>query len=169
MLFITQVISHLTIISRRQASLAHLAEQRTATLHSLSRQLAGTRGFNQLLEVAVRYLAHVFDSEIMVLFPENNHLTIHTTYRTKPELTDKEMSVAQWVYDVGQIAGLGTDTLPFSDAVYVPLLTSQKPLGVIRLRPEQADRLLISEQMHLLEACVTQITLALEVEKKHST
>lgn len=167
MLLVTQIISHLTIIRRRQADAAHLAEQRTATLHSLSRQLAGSRGFDKLLEIAVRYLAQVFDSEVMVLFPVNSHLGIYTSYGAKPVLSDKELSVAQWVYDLGQIAGLGTDTLPFSDAVYVPLLTSQRPIGVLRLRPLQPDRLLIPEQMHLLEACVTQIALALEVDRLH--
>ena len=34
-------------------------------------------------------------------------------------LSPKEMSVAQWVYDLGQMAGLGTDTLSFSEALFI--------------------------------------------------
>lgn len=126
----------------------------------VSRQLASTRGVNRLLDITVRYLADLFDSEIMALLPENNHLTLRAKYGTEGSLNDKEYSVAQWVYELGQPAGLGTDTLPFSRALYVPLPASQKTMGV-------PEHLFTPEQMHLLEDCAHQIALALEVELLH--
>lgn len=165
MLLVAQTISHLTLLSHRQAENARLAEQRTAALHTLSRQLASTRGFDKLLTIAVNYIADVFDSEVMALLPENGHLSIRAKSKTEKTLNAKEQGVAQWVYDLGQIAGLGTDTLPFSDAIYVPLLASQSNLGVIRVRPIQPERLFTPEQMHLLEACANQAALALEVDR----
>lgn len=165
MLLVTQVISHLTILTRRQTEAARLAEQRTAALHTLSRQLASTRGVDKLLETAVRYLSDMFHSEILALLPVNNHLEVRSRSHTAQTLGEKEQGVAQWVYDLGQTAGLGTDTLPFSDAIYLPLLASQGTIGVLRVRPLQPQLLFTPEQMHLLEACANQIALALEVDR----
>ena len=93
--------------------------------------------------------------------PEDDHLVVRVSYGTEPALNAKEQSIAQWVYDLGQLAGLGTDTLPFSDAVYVPLLASQGPIGVLRVRPIQSKRLFSPEQMHLLESCANQIAIGI--------
>lgn len=165
MLSIAQIISHLTIITKRQAESAHLREQRTASLYALSRQLANSRGLEQILNVAVRYVAELFDSEILALLFKDNHLVMHAGYPAKRELDSKEESVAQWVFHAGQVAGLGTDTLPFSDAVYIPLLASQGPVGVLYIRPQNAERLLLPDQFHLLETCANQIALTLEVNR----
>ncbi len=165
MLLVSQIISHLTIMTRRQTEIAQLTEKRTATLHALSRQLASTRGVDKLLETAVSYISDVFDSEVLALLPEDNHLKIRARYRTEKILTEKEQGVAQWVYDLGQMAGLGTDTLPYSDAIYVPLFASKETIGVLRVRPLQLNQLFSSDQMHMLEACAHQVALALEVDR----
>lgn len=165
MLLVTQVVIHLTLFSRRQVQAAYRAERRSIVLHTLSRQLASTRGVDKLLDTAVRYISDSFDSEVIALLHEKGHLVIKTAYKTEKKLSAKEMGVAQWVYDLGQIAGLGTDTLPFSDALYAPLLASQGPIGVLRIHPMQEGRLLLPEQMHLLEACANQIALAIEVDR----
>ena len=167
MLLVTQVISHTSVRTRRQVETARLGEHYTSILHSLSKQLASTRGTDKLLGTAIRYLGEVFDSDMIVLMPENNHLSIRAAYGTEAVLSTKEMGVAQWVLDLGQNAGLGTDTLPFSDALYVPLLASQGVVGVLRVHPMQAKKIFTSDQMHLLEACANQIGLALEVDHLH--
>jgi two-component system sensor histidine kinase KdpD len=165
--FMTQIISYLTIISRRQAAATRLAKRHTDALYSLTRQLATTRGVDKLLEIAVRYIAEVFDSGVMALLPKNNNLIIQAKYGPEAILNDKEQSVAQWVYDLGQNAGLGTDTLPFSNALYVPLPASQGTCGVLRVCPAQPKHLFTPEQMHLLESCANQIALAIEVDRLH--
>ncbi|MDR3477277.1 MAG: sensor histidine kinase KdpD [Gammaproteobacteria bacterium] len=165
MLFIGFIVSYLTHINREQAHITHLGEQRTVALHALTRQLASTRGIDKLLEIAVNYISTVFNSEVLAILPENNQLKIYSGGSAKKDLNPKDEGVAQWVYDLGQIAGLGTDTLPFSDAVYVPLLGSHGPVGVLKIRPRQAERLLIPEQLRLLEACCNQIASALEVDR----
>ena len=159
------IISNLTITNRRQAEISHIGEQRTAALHTLTRQLATARGMDKLLEVAVSYIADVFNSEVQALLIDKGLLTIRAGSPQKKTLNPKDQGVAQWVYDLGQIAGLGTDTLPFSDAVYVPLLGSHGPLGVIKVTPRETNRLLIPEQLHLLETCINQLALALEVDR----
>ena len=164
MLLVAQIISHLTILTRRQATMSHQIEQRTATLHSLSQQLASARGVDKLLGIAVHYLAQLFDSKVLALLPEDHHLKIRAESNLDQVLNTKELSVAQWVYDLGQIAGLGTDTLPFSEALYLPLATSQVA-GVLRVQPNKPELLFTPEQIHLLEACAHQVALALEVDR----
>jgi len=166
MLILSAIISYLAAITHKQAKVAQLIEKNTATLHSLSRQLASTRGIDKLLITAVRYLTEVFSSEVIIFLPENGQL-IRRQSSHSTQLSEKEHGVALWVYNLGQVAGLGTDTLPFADSLYIPLLTSQGTLGVIRLRPFQEHQLFTPEKMHLLEACASQIALALEVDRLH--
>jgi len=166
MLLVSYLISHLTILTKRQAEAAHLAEKRTATLNLLSRQLASTRGVDKLLVTSVTCIGQVFDSEVIALLPENNTLVARAGYPSDHQLSAKEQGVAQWVYDLGQVAGIGTDTLPFSDALYLPLRASQETIGVLRIHPfTHPLRLLTPEQMHLLEGCANQTALAIEVDR----
>jgi two-component system sensor histidine kinase KdpD len=73
--------------------------------------------------------------------------------------------VAQWVFDLGQSAGLGTQTLPVVDALYAPLTGGEGPVGVLRVQPRVRERLLIPDQMLLLESFAHQVGLALEVDR----
>jgi two-component system sensor histidine kinase KdpD len=166
MLLVGLVISRLTVESRRQADNARLRERRTATMHALSRRLASSRGTDNLLQIAVHHIGDVFDSQVVALLPDvQGKLLIRAGYRAEFSMDPKEQSVAQWVYDLGQMAGLGTQTLPFVDAVYVPLLGSKGPVGALRVKPADPNQLIIPEQMQLLEAFTSQTALALEVDR----
>ena len=59
MLIVTQVISQLTILTRRQADAARVTEHQTSALYTLSRQLASTRGVDKLLNIGINYIANV--------------------------------------------------------------------------------------------------------------
>ncbi len=164
MLFVSLIISHLTILTRRQTKSARLSEKYSAAMHTLSHRLVGIRGVNKLLQIAVRYVGETFNSQVVILLPENEQVTIRAHYKTGSTLSPKEQGVAQWVYDMGQMAGSGTDTLSFSEALYLPLLATQGNVGVLRIIPVQPHYLFTPEQMHLLESCANQIAIALEVE-----
>ena len=73
-----------------------------------------------------------------------------------------DLSVAQWVFNHGRPAGLGTDTLPAGSAQYLPLKGTSRTFGVLAVRPSQRRRLLLPEQQHLLETFAGQIALAIE-------
>lgn len=163
MLIVSQVMSYVISSARNQVKTSRLVQEDTFILHTLSRQLAGTRGVDKLLGIAVSYLEQKFNAEVIVFIPENDVLGV----RAGEDMLDpKEYGVAQWVYEMGQSAGMGTDTLPFSNALYVPLLASQGPVGVIRIKPVISHPF-SQEQMHLLESCANQIALALEVDRLH--
>lgn len=161
---LSQIISNLTSLNKRQAEVARVSERRATALHRLSRKLASARGVMKLLEIGADYIAEFFDSEVMVLIPQDNQLVVKIMVNTQKTLDLKELGVAQWVYDLGQIAGMGTDTLPQTDALYVPLLASQSTMGVLRICPKHPDKLFTPEQMHFLETCANQIALTIEVD-----
>jgi len=164
MLAVAWIISHLTIISRRQTEVARLAERRISALHTLSRKLANTRGTTKLLETSMHYLSELYNCQILALLPKNNHLEICAHYKAEPSLNDKELSIAQWSYDFKQTTGFGTDTLSFSEAIFVPLIASQSAIGVLRILPLD-KQIITSDQFYLLEACANQIGLALEADR----
>jgi two-component system sensor histidine kinase KdpD len=76
-------------------------------------------------------------------------------------LRHADLAVAQWVADHGRRAGLGSDTLPGTPGLYVPLGDEARTVGVLAVLPANARRVLLPEQSHLLETFAGQIALAL--------
>jgi two-component system sensor histidine kinase KdpD len=157
------MIGHLTIRIRWHAEAARQRERRTASLYALSRELAGTRGVPGILQAAVRHIAEVFPSQIVVLLPDSTgHLVPQTDLPGRFEVDTSELAVGQWVHDHTQMAGLGTATLPGAKALYLPLTASRGTLGVLGARPADPHALETPEQLHQLETFANQTALALE-------
>lgn len=164
MFLMTQVISHLTLLKYREAQLANQIQQQTRALYTFSRKLLSTRGVDKLLALGTAYIGDIFKATVVAFIPHKEQLEIREEGHSKPILDLKELSVAQWVYDMRQPAGYGTDTLSSSDALYLPLLSSESSLGVLKIQPK--DHILYSpEQMRLLESCINQLSLALDVDR----
>src|SRR5262249_11874903 len=62
----------------------------------------------------------------------------------------------------GQPAGLGTDTLPGSRCLHLPLKGSSRGLGVIAISPADIRQLMAPDAFRLLEAFANHIALALQ-------
>ena len=166
MLLVALAISTLTTQLRAAATTSQLRERRTASLHALSRKLASTRGQAAILQAMVEHIAEVFECEVVALLPDaKGKLEVRAARPAEFKLDVKEHGVAQWVYDLGQMAGMGTDTLPSAQALYVPLLASRGPAGALGIKPSHPERLLIPEQLHLLEALAQQAALSLEIDR----
>ncbi|MDR3491658.1 MAG: DUF4118 domain-containing protein [Gammaproteobacteria bacterium] len=169
MLLVAQVISQLTILKRSQAEAARLNERQTSILYKLSRQLARTRGTDKLLNTGVKYIAVAFNAKVIALLPKNNHLIVRSASNgIEKKLSPKEISIAQWSYDLGQVAGKGTDTLSGADSFYMPLIGKKKTLGVLQITSNLPNHLFTSVQMRLLDICGNQIALAIEVDRSQN-
>jgi two-component system sensor histidine kinase KdpD len=154
---------------RLQARVAGHRERRTALLYAMTRELAATRGTSNMARAAVRHIGEVFDSQVIVLLPDvRGRLGYPLPPDNLPEpasFRGADLSVAQWVQDHGQPAGLGTDTLPGSPARYLPLSASEEKLGqlgVLGVLPVNPRRILLPEAAHLLDTFAAQLALALE-------
>ena len=172
MLIVALIISHLTILMRRQADAARLQERQTAAMHALSRQLATTRGVENILQVATKQLCEIFESQVVALLPDERGKLrpIVGDFSNVPEKDKgKEISVAQWACRTGLMAGWGTRTSPDSPFLYVPLQATKAAIGVLalRLKDPESELWLLPEQLRLslLESLAKQVALALEVER----
>jgi len=163
MLIVTLLIATLMASVRQQTRVAGARERRTALLYAMSRELAATRDLPTLAAVAVTHVAEVFDSHVVILLPDaNGRLLLPEGLSLASSLRGADLSIAQWVADHGQRAGLGSDTLPAAPALYLPLSGSRKTLGVLAVQAANQRRVLLPEQRHLLETFAGQIALALE-------
>lgn len=163
MLLVALVISNLTAGGRLQAKIARHRERRTAALYAMSRELAGTRGEENLLKIAVRHISEVFASQVAVLVPDAaGRITYPKAASVTGSLLGADLGVAQWVYDHRQRAGLGADTLPGADALYLPLSGAGDIFGVLAVLPADPRRVFLPEQLHLLETFTEQVALAIE-------
>jgi two-component system sensor histidine kinase KdpD len=161
MLVVGLVISGLTVRARAQAFAARLREQRTAALYAMSRELAGTRGVDELLRIALRHISGVFKSQVAVLLPGTGG-ALAPWSGGQFELDANERGVARWVYEHRQRAGLGTATLPGASALHLPLIASRGAVGVLAVRPADPHALDEPEQLHQLETFANQTALAIE-------
>lgn len=157
------VISGLAQRVRRQNEAARTRYERTAALYFMSRQLAATTGAGALAQVAARHVADVFQGDSVVLAPGSQG-RLGPLAQSGPFAAEatNEQAAAQWVFEQKKWAGWSTDTLPASQAIYLPLLASGRALGVLALRPRQPDAALEPDQRHMLETFATQLAMALE-------
>jgi two-component system, OmpR family, sensor histidine kinase KdpD len=163
MLAVALVISSLASSVRLQANVAGHRERRTALLYAMTRELAATRGEQNMARVAVRHVSEVFDSQVAVLLPDASARVHHPRGESiAGSLHGADLGVAQWVQDHGEPAGLGTNTLPGAEALYLPLRGAHASLGVLAVLPANARRVLLPEQFHLLETFAAQVALGLE-------
>ena len=176
-MFLTAVvISYLGTLIKRQAEAARLQERQTAAMHALSRELAGTRGVENVLQVSLKHFSEIFQCDVVALLPDENgklHLAAGDLASVFHQDIVKELGVAQGAYDAGQMAGWSTQTMPDSPILSVPLKAADATLGVLALRPRdpQSECWLLPEQLRhrLLESLAKQVALAFEVERLQKT
>src|SRR5262249_45517459 len=104
-----------------------------------------------------------FASEVAVFLPDAaGRLALRTGPSPMAEADSNERAVSQWVFEHGQLAGLGSDTLPGARALYLPLPGSRGTIGVLGVQPAATPDFAAPEQLHLLETFAAQTALAIE-------
>jgi two-component system sensor histidine kinase KdpD len=163
MLSVALIIGNLNASVRLQARVAGHRERRTALLYAMTRQLAKTRGRDEMAGVAASHVSQVFASRTAVLFAdEYGRITYPRARPLEHSYRGAELGLAQWVFDHDKPAGLGTDTLSGAVGLYLPLSGGGRVFGVLGVLPSNARRVTLPEQFRLLETFAAQIGLALE-------
>jgi two-component system sensor histidine kinase KdpD len=158
MLLVAIIISDLTGRTTAQAEIAQERERRTANLYAMSRGFASSSDTPSVIQIAAQHIGDLFRSRVMVLLPDKSgQLSV-----CEDMLDQHEQGVAQWVYDCGQMAGSGTERLPASEGLYVPLTTSRGTAGVLAIYPNQVHQTFSPDQLRLLETFASQTALAVE-------
>jgi len=163
MLVVAAVSSKQAENVRSQARIAWYRERRASTLYQLSKELAEARLEKEIIEIGARHIHAEFGGRNTFLFPDNNGKLCYPSERPLDiSFLSADLGVARWVYNHGQMAGQGSDTLPSEGAVYLPLNGSVGPIGVLVLEPVNLRRIYLPEQRQLLDTFVNQIVHTLE-------
>jgi two-component system sensor histidine kinase KdpD len=161
MLVVSFVISTLAARVRAQADAARQREQRTQVLYAMSRDLAAARTVAEVARAVSRHVSDVLGGPAAVFVPGPEG-PLRLAGGAPPPGGSREAAVAQWAFDHGRPAGLGTDTLPGASAAYQPLQGTQSVLGVLGTSPDPAQLPLRPDQVDLLEALARQAASGLE-------
>lgn len=163
MFFVAIVISRLTRRVHDQADAARGRERRTASLFSLTRELAGAESLDALLRASARHVADVFDANVTILLPGvDGRLAVATQGERVFSPGPRDTGVADWVWSHEKPAGLSTGTLPSASALYVPLFGARAKHGVLGVAPLDPRRFVDPEKTHLLATFASLIASALE-------
>jgi two-component system, OmpR family, sensor histidine kinase KdpD len=162
MLVISLVMSRLTTRIREQAVAAREREERTAALYAMTGELAAERNAADMIRTATRHLRNTFGSDVLLFtLGDDGRLELDPAAGAPP-VDEKELSIALWVYDHGQLAGAGTATLPATEWLYLPLMASGRTLGVIGIRAPDPRRFQDPIRRQLLETFSGQVAASLE-------
>lgn len=163
MFSVSLVISNLTSNLRYQAVVANYREKRSRALYDLGKQLASTLTSDHIVEISTYHLSGVFQSKIAIVLPDSKDM-LHEqqTDLANNQLAKIDIGIAQWVYDHQEEAGLGTNTLPSSPQLYLPLKAPMRTRGVLAIEPATLSQIFLPEQRQLLDTFAAQIGLALE-------
>ncbi|GAU00989.1 DUF4118 domain-containing protein [Burkholderia stabilis] len=166
MLLTSLVISHLTSTLTRQASVAQRRERRTGAIYAMARELGAALTTEQIVEIGSRHVGEVFRARVAFLLPDSADKVRQKIEEPDAAVTltgaDLDCDVGQWVYDQQKPAGRGTDTLPATVALYLPLKAPMRTRGVLAVASREPRELEVPEQQRMLDAFAAQIALALE-------
>lgn len=160
MLVVALVIGQLTAGLKVQAEAAMERERRIRGLYEMSRDLSAVLMVEQVAQISARFLAVKFNFNSALLVADaQDHLQV------MPGATvEVDMAVAQWSFTHGREAGWGTDTLPASKCLILPLKATMRLRGVLAIDPVER-KMLSPEQRRVLDTCAS--LLAISIERLH--
>ena len=161
LLLVGVVISTLMARVRSQADAAQRREAQAVELSELSRDLAGAGNLEDIIQVVLSHVSESFGRDAAVLLPQADSLQVRA-FTPGFTLDANEIAVADWSFKHGQPAGRGTATLPAAQIRYLPLKTARGVVGVLGVRPAEANMFMAPEQRRLLEVFASQAALAIE-------
>jgi len=165
MLTVALIIGQLTARYKRQAEVARQREARAHALYGMSRDLSAALMPEQIAEAAEHFLAAEFDAGAALMLTDAGDHLRPPLYAAKagsggrPAVDD---GVARWAFDHGEAAGLGTDTLPGSPLLYLPLRAPMRTRGVLVVAPRDPLVVQSPEARRQLDTFAALIAIAVE-------
>jgi two-component system sensor histidine kinase KdpD len=160
MLVVGLVTAKLTTGLKYQARVATRREQRVRALYEMSRDLSGALMPEQIAEISQRFAETGFGACATILLADDNDRL--KEIQMPGGIAAVDLGIGQWAFDHNAEAGCGTDTLPGSAILYVPLKAPMRTRGVLALEPRHPGRLLAPEQRRLLDTFARLIAISLE-------
>ncbi|MEC5215983.1 two-component system sensor histidine kinase KdpD [Actimicrobium sp. GrIS 1.19] len=162
MLAVGLITGQLTASLRYQLRVAEQRESRARALYEMARDLSGALTTEQVTEISNRSLASGFNAATALLVADLDGRLQLSAEPEAQRLAAVDIAMAQWAYDHAQPAGAGTDTLPSSARLYLPLKAPMRLRGVLAIQPTVPRWLMVPEQRRQLETFASLIAIALE-------
>ena len=161
MLAVGLITGQLTAGLRFQARVAAHREERAGSLYEIARDLSGAVQTDQVVRISDESIERTFRANAALLLPNAAGQLTAASSRAGTSL-NVDIGIAQWAFDRGQPAGFGTDTLPGSEVLYIPLRAPIRARGVLAVKAQNRRLLRIPEQRQLLDTFAALIAIALE-------
>jgi len=121
--------------------------------------LLRTTVLDDVSHIIVKYVSRVLDVPCFVLFKgQESRLQAWAKSESDSDLSAHEMTVAEWSYTHGEMAGAGTQTLSNVKTFFVPMKSEEETVGVIGIQFEYKNLLL--DQRRLVAAISSLSALA---------
>ncbi|HWQ88847.1 MAG TPA: DUF4118 domain-containing protein [Desulfitobacteriaceae bacterium] len=138
---------------KEQINYSRQRENRISALYALSRDIAAEHKLDVVLKSIADNVASTLEGQVVLLLPdESAKLVLQAVSEANDFLDSSELAVAAWVYNRGQSAGKGTETLGSAAALYIPLITEQGTQGVLGICFNNTETQYDPERIRLLEA-----------------
>lgn len=164
MLVVAVSVSRRTVRMREQADAARERERRTAALFEMSRGFSAEDEPVPIAEAAVKHVRAIFDCDAAIYTGDASPSGIVRLAGDSSGLLSsaRESAVALWVFVHGRSAGFGTDTLPGSQALFLPLAGARGTIGVLGVALGTRAVDVTPSQQQILETFAAQTAVALE-------
>ena len=143
---------------------SRIREAGAQALYSMAKELASVTDEETITEIVVNHTARHVDGDTIIYLPDSDG-TMKVRARSVPDThaleTGDEKAVAYWALLHSQVAGRGTETLPGSQCVYVPLTSEGRTIGVLAVCLKGNQAVLGPRQQAILEALAGLAALSL--------
>lgn len=144
---------------RYQAQKQRKLHQQIRQLYEFSRKLSEALVYQQVFDALDEFFPQLFKAKYALLTPSlAEELAVnHNQLGERLDLT-----IARWVFDKGQPAGLNTNTFAASQVYYVALNSQLRTRGVLALIPEAPLDFFLPSEQELLNNFIANIATTLE-------
>ncbi|MEO5367924.1 MAG: DUF4118 domain-containing protein [Magnetococcus sp. WYHC-3] len=160
MLTVALVVGQLTAGLKFQAADARERERRMRALYQMARELSSALGVDQIVAICDSFFRRGFNAMVTLYIPDQQDSLAAIVGSTPGAETDA--GIARWSFDHGQRAGIGTDTLPSSASLYIPLNIPERRCGVLAVTPGDSPWFLPPDQRQVMDTSATLVAIALE-------
>lgn len=153
---------------RKNQLILQKSQDNLSKLFSILESLNNTDSIKEVIRMARRELNKHFEADAMFFLQRKD--SENGAKRLSPRVfgntefySEKEFSVASWVFENRMQAGKNTNTLPNANLQYFPLISKKGIIGVLGVKFDR-DSKLTQDNMILLRSFISQITASLQRE-----
>ena len=162
MLLVALVVGQLTAGLKVQAEVSTQREGRVRALYEMARDLSAALLPEQVAEIGSRFFAVQYDAGSALLVADDDNRLGAPLAAPGRDAPAVDSGVAQWCFDHGGAAGRGTDTLPATPLLYLPLKAPMRVRGVLALAVAEPAS---PDDRRVLDTAAS--LLAISLERQH--